>query len=161
MTIIANTVVIIWVLLFVCVIGLVMFLLKKKENMGTKQIREIEKNSSKVQDKEIRQATEEDKQKWKTCYLEAERLADEMILLIGGKTGMVMQRHFYLHSDKAVTMEECRDNFLKKQKRLKEAYKQYYVLKKEIENLPEDAGKRLEILEQDDLYQELMNETFE
>ena len=116
MTIIANTVVIIWVLLFVCVIGLVMFLLKKKENMGIKQIREIETNFSKVQDKEIRQATEADKQKWKTCYLEAEHLADEMILLIGGKTGMVMQRHFYLHSGKAVTMEECRDNFLKKQK---------------------------------------------
>ena len=55
------------------------------------------------------------------------------------------------------TKEIYRQNFLLKQKRLKEIYEEYYVLKEKVEELPESAGRRIKALEDDRLYQELMN----
>lgn len=100
---------------------------------------------------------EEDKKLWRELYSKAQRLEQEMVILTGGKTGMVVQKDRYQSEPGALAAEEYRENFMIKQKRLKQVYEEYCSLKKSIDRLPESAGERLPLLRDEALYVELIN----
>lgn len=111
--------------------------------------------------KDAGSVSEQDKARWRELYNKAQRLEEEMVLLTGGKTGMVVQRGAYLHPETPAVAKMYRNNFMTKQKRLKEAYEEYYALKAAVEELPEACGKRLRALRDDKLYLELIHEKLE
>lgn len=106
-----------------------------------------------------KQASDADKQLNLELRKKAQRIEQEMVLLIGGKTGMSMLKYEYMHPVSPEAAEACRESFMKKQKRLKEAYKEYYALRDRARNLPEGAGPQINTLQKESLYVELMNET--
>lgn len=105
--------------------------------------------------------SEQDKARWRELYDKAQRLEEEMVLLTGGKTGMVVQKDAYLHPETPAAAKMYRNNFMMKQKRLKEAYEEYCALRAAVEQLPEACGRRLRALRDEELYLDLIHEKLE
>ena len=107
---------------------------------------------------EVKQVSEEEEAKWRELYKKARELENQMVLLIGGKTGMDALRSGYRNPESTLMIDMYRDKFNAKQKRLKEAYEEYYALKEAVDQLPEACGKRIGKLLNDEHYQELIAE---
>ncbi len=127
---------------------------------SNEKIREIESlNEGMKISKRI--ASEKEKQNWKNWYDEAKKLSNEMMLLTGGPSGMVRLKDLYEEAEDKFIVSEFKDSFIRKQKCLKEAYAKYYKLKKQVDDLPDDAGRRIEMLRNDELYRKLINTKLE
>ena len=144
----------IWIFAALVIVGIILAVRSIFKNVNKKEHSlEVPLSSS----PEKREATEEEKRIWRENYSKAQQLAQEMILLVSSESGMEIQRELFCRETGTFTKEIYRQNFLLKQRRLKEIYEEYYVLKEKIEELPENAGRRIEALEDDRLYQEMMN----
>ena len=122
-------------------------ILRKVENFNEKTIN-TERNNEIV--------SLEDKQNWEKWYFRAKDLGDEMIIVA---EGMTKQKSEYLSATDKYTAEICKVSFNRQQKELEKLYKEYYKLKKWVEDLPEEVGERIQIVQNDNLYQELINTT--
>ena len=144
----------IWIFAALVIVGIILAVRSIFKNVNKKEHSlEVPLSSS----PEKREATEEEKRIWRENYSKAQQLAQEMILLVSSKSGMEIQRELFGRETGTFSKEIYRQNFLLKQRRLKEIYKEYYVLKEKVEELPENAGRRIEALEDDRLYQKMMN----
>ena len=156
MDIVEKTIGIAIVIIVLSIVGIVIYLSGKKE-----KVRQEKKKETTIlnQDRGITQvASEQEKQNWKEWYDKAKKLSNEMMLLTGGPSGMVRLKDLYEEAEDKFVVSECKESFMRKQKRLKEAYVEYYKLKEQIDKLPNDAGRRIETLRNDELYKKLQEE---
>lgn len=109
-------------------------------------------------DRAADRAADDQRQQWERWYSRAQRLEEEMTLLCGGKTGMVVLRDRFLEAFGTPLAEEYRESFMIKQRRLKETYDEYCTLKRKIEGSPQNAGRHIGPLRDEALYVELINE---
>lgn len=144
----------VWIFIALVMVGIVFAMYSIFKNMSEKE-HNLEIPSSLNSEK--REATEAEKKIWRENYSRAQRLEQEIILLVNGESGMMAQREELCRGNGTLIQEMQRQNFLLKQEKLKEAYQEYYTLKKKIEELPESVGTRVKALEDDQIYQELMN----
>lgn len=144
----------IWIFAALVIVGIILAVRRSFKNMNKKE-HSLEDSFS--LSPENREATEAEKRIWRESYSKAQQLAQEMVLLVSSESGMEIQQKNFCRETGTFTKEIYRQNFLLKQKRLKEIYEEYYVLKEKVEQLPESAGQRIKALEDDRLYQELMN----
>ncbi len=120
-------------------------ILEEIEN-SDKNIKNMKSNNNIVSD--------EDKKNWETWYFGAKNLADEMVIVA---EAMIKQKSEYLSVTDEYTAQICKESFNRQQKDLKNLYEEYVDLKNRVEDLPKEVGKRISTVQNDELYQELIN----
>ncbi len=130
---------------------LVVRISRKKE----KTYQDIKQNTKVLSNNRQTQGNvEQDKQNWEIWYFRAKDLADEMIIV---SEAMIKQKSEYLSTTDKYTAQICKESFNRQQKDLKNLYEEYADLKNRVEDLPKEVGKRIPTVQNDELYQELIN----
>ena len=104
-------------------------------------------------------ASEADRIRFREWSSRAQRLEQEMVLLAGGKNGMVVLREAFRNPESPQMAEEYRESFLAKQRRLREACDEYEDLRRKAAALPEGSRRSLPPPADWELYEELLRET--
>lgn len=141
-----KSVIIIYIL--ICGIAALAVGLKRKKG-NTRDNRPDKKSFS-------HKSMEEQQKRRRELYSREQEIVQEMILLIGGKTGMIMLREMYNDTKGTPESRFYRDSFLRKQRILKEKYEEYLSVHKMLGEYPQDPVNPLTDLKDEELYKELI-----